>query len=292
MKSIGFKLVGVAAFCCALFAQGAITWRNVGAGTTLTIPCGTGQNSVNLNVGRADGFNLCCDDGATIAVTDLASGKGAKLFSTIVATNGTAPVVTLDLSGLNGAPFRLQGSLHFKNDATLHIKGTNTLVMGSNEDWPSYYPTFNVPNRVIFDEGVDGKIVFDGQICLYAKPSDLTFEIADDSVVAVHNNILGFGSEITLTNYDLAIFDSTDTTGKPLSTPEMSTITVPTGRTLYLFPCQINSSFRWDRKNGIISNNVVLAGGKLGVETTGDARLAGSITGTGDIFCAWYSVIR
>ena len=91
MKSIGFKLVGAAAFCCALFAQGAVTWRNVGAGTTLTIPCGTGQNSVNLNGGRADGFNLCCDDGSTIAVTDLASGKGAKLFSTIVATNGTAP---------------------------------------------------------------------------------------------------------------------------------------------------------------------------------------------------------
>ncbi len=270
-----------------LGAHAAVTWQTVTAGTTLTIPCGTGQNTANLNFGRAEGFNLCCDDGATIAVTDLASGQGAKLFSTIVATNGTAPVVTLDLSGLNGAPFRLQGSLHFKSDATLHIKGTNTLVMGSNEDWPSYYPTFNVPNRVIFDEGVDGKIVFDGQICLYAKPSDLTFEIADDSVVAVHNNILGFGSEITLTNYDLAIFDSTDTTGKPLSTPEMSTITVPTGRILYLFPCQINSSFRWDRKSGIISNNVVLAGGKLGVETTGDARLAGSITGTGDIFCAW-----
>ena len=121
MKSIGFKLVGVAAFCCALFAQGAVTWTNIVAGTTLTIPCGTGQNTPNLNFGRAEGFNLCCDDGATIAVTDLASGQGAKLFSTIVATNGTAPVVTLDLSGLNGAPFRLQGSLHFKNDATLHI---------------------------------------------------------------------------------------------------------------------------------------------------------------------------
>ena len=289
MKSIGFKLVGVAAFCCALFAQGAVTWQTVASGTTKTITCGSSASSSasNPNQGGGEGFNLCCDGGVTVALADGTSGAGCRFFSSIIATNGTAPVVTLDLSGLNGAPFRFLGNLHFKDDATLHIKGTNTFVMGSDQNWPSYYPTFNVPNRVTFDEGVDGKIVFDGQICLYAKPSDLAFEIADDAVVAVHKNALGFGDAITLTNYDLAIFDSTDTAGKPLSTPEMSTITVPAGRTLFLFPCNINASFRWDRKNGIISNNVVLAGGKLGVETTGDARLAGSITGTGDIFCAW-----
>ena len=32
MKSIGFKLVGVAVFCCASFAQGAVTWTNIVAG--------------------------------------------------------------------------------------------------------------------------------------------------------------------------------------------------------------------------------------------------------------------
>ena len=67
-----------------LGAHAAVTWQTVTAGTTLTIPCGTGQNTANLNFGRAEGFNLCCDDGVTIAVTDLASGNGAKLFSTIV----------------------------------------------------------------------------------------------------------------------------------------------------------------------------------------------------------------
>ena len=275
------------AMSCSVF--GALVWERVATGATKTITCGPWADNV-ANKGAGDGFNFCCDNGATIALEPGSLPSGyveQKFYSSIIATNGTAPKVTLDLSGLNGAPFRYLGNFHFKSDATLHIKGTNTFVMGSNENWPSYYPTFNIPNRVVFDGAVDGKVVFDGQICIYAKPAGLSFEIADDAIVAVHNNSLGFDSEFTLTNYDLAIFDSTGTTGQPLSTPEGSTITVPTGRVLYLFPCQINNSWRWDRKGGIISNNVVLAGGKLGVQTSYPLRLAGSITGFGDIFCAW-----
>jgi len=274
------------AMSCSVF--GAVVWESVATGATKTITCGSYQDSSG-NKGGGEGFNFCCDGGATIELApgQLYSGLGHRLFSSIIATNGTAPEVTLDLSGLNGAPFRYLGNFHFKSDATLHIKGTNTFVMGSNENWPSYYPTFNIPNRVVFDDAADGKVVFDGQICIYAKPAGLSFEIADDAIVAVHNNSLGFGSEFTLTNYDLAIFDSTGTTGQPLSTPEGSTITIPTGRILYLFPCQINNSWRWDRKGGVVSNNVVLAGGKLGVQVDSALRLAGSITGSGDIFCAW-----
>ena len=76
MKSIGFKLVGVAAFCCALFAQGAVTWQTVASGTTKTITCGSSASSSasNPNQGGGEGFNLCCDGGVTVALADGTSG--------------------------------------------------------------------------------------------------------------------------------------------------------------------------------------------------------------------------
>lgn len=291
------KVLAVTALGFVLGARGVV-WQTIPADGTQTVALsGTlansfseqGNSAGNPNEGGVQGYNLCPAGSATVALTKSAENKALyRFFSSIIATNGTAPTVTLDLSGLNGAPFQFHGNLHFKSDATLHIKGTNTFVMGSDQNWPSYYPTFNVPFKVEFDAGVtDGKVVFKNQICVYAKPSDLAYEIADNAMVSVHNNVLGFGSAITLDRYDLALMDSSATGYTPV--PQGATITVPAGRILYLFPCTVNGDWRWTRMGGIITNDIVLAGGKLGLQAGAGSEfsLAGSITGTGDLFSAW-----
>lgn len=291
------KVLAITAFGFVLGARGVV-WQTIPAGGTQEVALsGTlansfteqGNSAENPNEGGPQGYNLCPAGSATVALTKSAENKALyRFFSSIIATNGIAPTVTLDLSGLNGAPFQFHGHLHFKSDATLHIKGTNTFVMGSDQNWPSYYPTFDVPYKVEFDEGVtDGKVVFKNQICVYAMPSDLAYEIADNAMVSVHNNVLGFGSAITLDRYDLALMDSSATGCAPV--PQGATITVPAGRILYLFPCTVNGDWRWSRMGGIITNDIVLAGGKLGLQAAAGSEfsLAGSITGTGDLFSAW-----
>jgi hypothetical protein len=297
MHQNALKSLSVTALGFVLGARG-VEWQTIPAdGTKVVALSGTladnfseqGNSAANPNQGGAQGYNLCPAGSATVALTKSAENKDLyRFFSSIIATNGTAPTVTLDLSGLNGAPFQFHGNLHFKSDATLHIKGTNTFVMGSDQNWPSYYPTFNVPYKVEFDEDVtDGKVVFKNQICVYAKPPDLAHEIADNATVSMHNNVLGFGSSITLDRYDLALMDSSATGCAPV--PQGTMITVPAGRILYLFPCTVNADWRWTRAGGIITNDIVLAGGKLGLQaaTSSEFHLAGSITGTGDLFSAW-----
>lgn len=273
-------------------ASAAVTWQHVTGTKTIALNNATDSTAANPNISAADGFNLCCDDGTTIKLTKKADGVSLyRFFSAVIATNGATPTVTLDVTALQGAPLRLHNHFHFKNGATLVIKGTNVVEFGANENWSTYFPTFNVPGKVVFQnaagEEIDGKVRFVDRVSVYPLPNELTWEIGDGATVAPRNNALGLGDSITLSNYDLMLAE-TDTTGGGYSVPQNATITVPTGRILYFFPTKINGNFRWDRPGGKVYNNVVLAGGKLGLGIAGaSSRLEGSITGHGDILGTW-----
>ena len=288
------SMVFVAVAATAMAAFGDVTTKSITSDITITLDTAvTGidraanTSSSNPNHGGGGGYNLDCSDGATITLEPASTPGLNRFFSTI---KGDAGTVTLDLSRLNGAPFLMLGNLHFGASATLHIKGTNTVCFGSDLSWPSYYPTFNVPHAVEFDEGVDGKIVFQDQCCLYALPAGMTYEIASGANVAVHNNALGVSGDYTMTDFDISIFDSTggDGTGSTTSFPANTTITVPTGRTLNIFPCKVNAELRWDRKGGIIANNINLAGGAIAIHVNQwPVNINGALRGTGTIKRGW-----
>ena len=274
----------------ATAAFGAISNLPVTSDLTITLTTSTvstaapDSSTSNPNAGGGDGYNLVCSDGITISFAPASASGLNRFYSTVTCGVGK---VTLDFSNMNGTPFLMLGNIHFGSAATLHIKGTNTVYFGSDLNWPSYYPTFNVPHAVEFDDGVDGKIVFQNQCCLYALPAGMRYEIASGANVAVHNNALGVSGDYTLTDFDITIFDST-ATGSSSSFPDNTTITVPTGRTLNIFPCKIDSSLRWDRFGGTIANNVDLAGGTLAFHMNQqDATINGSLRGTGTIKRGW-----
>ena len=287
-------------FCSAVFSAVAVlavlgaTNMSVTSDMTITLDTAVlGDNraanssSSNPNYGGGGGYNLVCSDGVTITLAPASTPGLNRFFSTI---RGDAGTVTLDLSQLNGAPFLMLGNLHFGSSATLHIKGTNTVCFGSDLNWPSYYPTFNVPYAVEFDEGVDGKIVFQDQCCLYAKPAGMAYQIASGANVAIHDNALGVAGDYTMTDFDITIFDSTGSNGSGdvSSFPENTTITVPAGRTLNLFPCMIDSELRWTRKGGVVANNINLAGGTIAIHVNlYPLNLNGALRGTGTIRRGW-----
>lgn len=292
------KLLLSIAACVAASVQ-AITWVTY---DSATLPSGVKEIKINNDVDTsidnpnqsdAQGFNLCCADGVTIKLTPKSSVDRYRFFSAIIATNGAAPTVTLDVTDFVGLPLLLHNHFHFKNDATLVIKGTNFVEFGADYNWSTYFPTFNVPHKVKFTDAagteVAGRIRFRDRVCLYPMPDDLDYEIADNAHVAVHSNALKFGNEITLDRYDLFLSDSTETLSQYSgSTPPGATITVKEGRCLYFFPNHVNENFRWSRDGGIISNNVILAGGSLGISTaTRDATLAGSLKGYGNVIGSW-----
>lgn len=293
MKTMNGKLVALTALMLAGSVSAAVTWKHVDGTLSIALNNSTDGSDANPNISAGDGFNLCCDDGTTIALTKKSTANVSlyRFFSAVIATNGTAPTVTLDVTALQGSPLRLHNHFHFKNDATLVIKGTNVMEFGANENWSTYFPTFNVPHKVLFQDAsgteIAGKIRFVDRVSVYPMPDDLTWEIGDNATVAPRGNALGLSSAITLTNYDLMLAE-TDSTGGNWSVPRDATITVPTGRILYFFPTKVNNNYRWDRPGGKVYNDVVLDGGKLGVGVAGDSsRLQGSITGHGDILGTW-----
>ncbi len=285
----GYGKLTLACTLAAVAAFGAGTDLQVASDLSITLTTGTAaaasnSSASNPNAGGPDGYNLRCSDGVAISLVRASTTGMNRFLSTVVCDSG---VVTLDLSQMDGAPFLMMGNFHLGSSATLHIKGTNTVHFGSDQAWPSYYPTFNIPYKVEFDEGVDGKIVFRDLCCLYKLPPELDYSIAAGANVAVHDNALGVAGDYTLTDFDITLFDSTET-GDARSFPVDSTITVPSGRTLNVFPCAINSSLRWDRKGGIISNSVALAGGTLAFRVNQNFfRLAGGIAGRGTIKGDW-----
>lgn len=299
LVSVGRRVIpckGLVLACMLALASSAfaVTWISFPSGTTKEIGLNNDEDasSSNPNQSAAQGYNLCCDDGVTIRLTKKAEGVALyRFFSAIIATNGAAPTVTLDVTGLAGAPLRLHNHFHFKSDATLVVKGTNYVEFGANEQWSTYFPTFNVPHAVKFTDAsgaeIAGRIRFVDRVCVYPLASGLDWSIADNAIVAPHNNALGFTGDVTLEKYDLMLCDSS-ANGYSGAVPRNAMITVPTGRRLYLFPTSINRDFRWDRNGGIVSNSVVLAGGSFGIGTANsDARLEGSLTGTGEVFGSW-----
>ena len=66
-----------------------------------------------------------------------------------------------------------------------------------------------------------------------------------------------------------------------------ATVTVPTGRTLYIRPCKFNNDTNgtWVGSDGGITNNVVLAGGSVSYQNNNAIEgVVGTVSGTGDVY--------
>ena len=160
------------------------------------------------------------------------------------------------------------------------VIGATSRRYGDELSFPSFEPDVSFAG--------EGAVVFTNDVAV-AKLPTCTWRVANNARVATFGpNVLSAG-DFALSSYDVELCN-------PASFDSGSTVTVPSGRTLYVRPCAFNNAYNgtWIGMNtydtsgaGYIPNNIVLggSGAKVAYFNNNDIYgIGGTVSGTGDVY--------
>lgn len=240
---------------------------------------------------NAAGNRLDVSGSATLKLTGTATGGAFLLKLDIRFTSAAAnAVLTVDASEVADCTvLRMTGDTRDNSgSATIALpSGIGEFVIGATSrrygdelSFPSFEPNVSFAG--------EGAVVFTNDVAV-AKLPTCTWRVANGARVATFGpNVLSAG-DFSLSSYDVELCN-------PASFDSGATVTVPSGRTLYVRPCAFNNAYNgtWIGTNtyntsgaGYIANNVVLggAGAKVAYFNNNDIYgIDGTVSGAGDVY--------
>lgn len=281
-KKISSAILSLAVAASMPFASCAVTY-SVSTNETFTLDS---ASTTNVSSNRLD-----VTGSATLKLTGTATNGAFPLRLGIRFTTAAAnAVLTVDATEVaDCTSIRMTGDTRDNSgSATISLPSTiGEFVIGATSrrysdelSFPSFEPDVSFAG--------EGAVVFTNDVAV-AKLPTCTWRVANGARVATFGpSVLGNGN-FSLTSYDIELCN-------PASFDSGSTVTVPSGRTLYVRPCAFNSVYTgtWVGMNtynttgaGYIANNIVLggAGAKVAYFNNNDIYgIGGTVSGTGDVY--------
>lgn len=208
--------------------------------------------------------------GATLKL--IAENGTANINTKVVVTNGVA---TLDLSEAGSAPaINASGIRDFNSPgAGLRVTGGTKLVVSAGT------VHFQMHDLTFVDDqgqtGSAGKLIFNGGL-IFCWPSNCVHEIADNATIYLCSPTPLFEGDVTLDNFNMWLYNDT-------SLEKTAKVTVGTGRTLTLKPINYPTWSASVPIGATNTNDIVLDGGTLSLQSMPLHYVDGSITGSGTV---------
>lgn len=263
MKKLLTVLAVAVTAAMSVCLPGFATDYPVGSGETMELKGTTAADARN-----ASANTILLHEGSTLKL--IADDGTANIFAK-VQIDGLA---TLDLSEAGSIPTVVGGLRDFGTaGAGLRVEGGSLLRISSGT------VQFQMSDLMFVDangqRNDSGKLLFNGGIII-AWPSNCLHEIADNATIYLCSPKPLFSGDVVLDTFNMWLYNDT-------SLEQTAKVTVKTGRTLTLKPINYPT---WDPSvptGAVNSNDIVLDGGTLSLQSMPLHYVDGAITGEGNV---------
>lgn len=263
------KRILVALACVSLVSAAAATEINVPAGSEVVLEGANNAEGNTLVLHAGSIAKIPSDGGDFVIKSNLRMVDGEAILSV----------------GSGCSSVRVQSGLWADAEASLKVVGIGKIFVGRG-DLTINYPLVDIATLVFDDAGAEG-LVLDRLVTLRRAPTTCTVTVGSGTKIALWgtNTLapLGYSGNFTLGDFDVVLLNST-------AISSTSTVTVPSGRTIEVKPCDPNGGNPWGwagtTPGNFVMPHVVLDGADAQVVFRNSGAvpyLSTPISGAGDV---------